>query len=172
MIPAKNEQQMIGQCLDAINNLAYDPARYECIVVDNGSVDDTAKIAKQKGAKVLTLAEGTISALRNCGAKQAQGEYLAFIDADCVIDRELVETCFAPLRRSGGWLCRVSSGYSGEIYLGAENLESADSGATLRRRSRLAAVDEHASEERSLRGDAADSTNRWSPARTWIFATG
>ena len=88
VIPAKNEAQLIGQCLDAINSLTYDPGRYECIVVDNGSVDDTAKIAKQKGAKVLTLAEGTISALRNCGAKQAQGEYLAFLDADCVIDRQ------------------------------------------------------------------------------------
>jgi glycosyltransferase involved in cell wall biosynthesis len=88
VIPAKNEAQMIGRCLDAINNLDYDPARRECIVVDNGSMDDTVKIAKLKGAKVLTMPDKTISALRNLGAKEARGDYLAFIDADCLINNE------------------------------------------------------------------------------------
>jgi glycosyltransferase involved in cell wall biosynthesis len=87
VIPAKNEAAMIGQCLDAINHLDYDRSSYECIVVDNGSIDDTVKIAKLKGAKVLTMPAGTIAALRNLGAKEAQGDYLAFIDADCVIDK-------------------------------------------------------------------------------------
>jgi glycosyltransferase involved in cell wall biosynthesis len=88
VIPAKNEEEMIGQCLGAVNNLDYDPTRYECIVVDNGSVDDTVKIARLKGAKVLTMPSGTISALRNLGARQARGDYVAFIDADCVIDKD------------------------------------------------------------------------------------
>jgi glycosyltransferase involved in cell wall biosynthesis len=88
VIPAKNEAKMIGQCLDAINNLDYDHARYECIVVDNGSMDETATIAKLKCANVLTMPVGTISALRNYGAREAKGDFLAFIDADCLIDKD------------------------------------------------------------------------------------
>jgi glycosyltransferase involved in cell wall biosynthesis len=86
IVPVKNEAKLIGQCLDAINNLDYDKSRYECIIVDNGSIDDTVKIAEQRGAKVLNLPNVTISALRNRGARDARGNYLAFIDADCVID--------------------------------------------------------------------------------------
>jgi glycosyltransferase involved in cell wall biosynthesis len=87
IVPARNEEKMIGRCLDAINNLAYDPACWECIVVDNGSVDDTAKIARLRGAKVSAMPTGTISALRNFGAKQAKGDFLAFVDADCAVDK-------------------------------------------------------------------------------------
>jgi glycosyltransferase involved in cell wall biosynthesis len=86
IIPAKNEEKMIGACLDAIRNLNYDPDFYEFILVDNDSADNTSTIARAKGAKVFTLPDVTISALRNLGAKNAQGSCLAFIDADCVID--------------------------------------------------------------------------------------
>ncbi|GAW65960.1 glycosyl transferase [Geoanaerobacter pelophilus] len=86
IIPAKNERENIGRCLDSIFQVDWDPAQYEVIVVDNGSSDDTPLIAAQKGAKVYLQPELTISGLRNFGASMAKGEILAFMDADCTVD--------------------------------------------------------------------------------------
>ncbi len=68
----------------AIEQSQFD--NYELIVIDDGSTDESAAIAKKFGAKVLQTSgrEGPGSA-RNLGAKIAKGEYLCFIDADCEI---------------------------------------------------------------------------------------
>ncbi len=59
---------------------------WELIVVDDGSTDKSALIAREFGAKVSTT-EGRKGpgAARNLGAKTAKGDYLCFIDADCEI---------------------------------------------------------------------------------------
>lgn len=85
IIPAKNEESNIGRCLDSIRKIDYDGSHYEVIVVDNGSSDRTVEIARQKGATVFVQPDLTISGLRNFGAKQAEGEILAFLDADCAV---------------------------------------------------------------------------------------
>lgn len=59
---------------------------YEVIMVDNGSTDRTKDIAKEFGAKVLEAPHLKVSGLRNLGAKNAEGEFLAFVDADCTVD--------------------------------------------------------------------------------------
>lgn len=85
IIPAKNEAANIGRCLDSINQVTWDRNRYEVIVVDNGSTDQTVEIARQKGATVFVRPELTISGLRNYGAHQSSGQILAFLDADCAV---------------------------------------------------------------------------------------
>ena len=89
---------MIGPCLGAINEMDYDSRLFECILVDNGSVDNTAKIGRLKGARVFTVPGATISALRNFGAKEAKGDFLAFIDADCVVDRHWLQNALHHFR--------------------------------------------------------------------------
>lgn len=84
IIPAKNSQRTIGKCLMHILNQNYKP--YEIIVVDGGSNDRTQEIATKYGAKVIIepTHEGNYPGIgRNYGAKNAQGEILAFIDSDC-----------------------------------------------------------------------------------------
>lgn len=88
IIPARNEGKIIGGCLDAICQTKSHAASWECLLIDNGSVDDTVKIATSKGARVFSLPDVTISALRNFGAAEARGEFFAFIDADCVIGKD------------------------------------------------------------------------------------
>jgi glycosyltransferase involved in cell wall biosynthesis len=88
IIPARNEEKIIGACLDAICQVKSHGASWECLLVDNGSIDDTVKIGAAKGARVFSMPDVTISALRNFGAGRARGEFLAFIDADCVIGEE------------------------------------------------------------------------------------
>ena len=88
VIPVKNEEKKIGICLDSLSKLDWNRNEYEIIVVDNGSTDQTATIAREKADGVFILPELTISALRNFGAKMAKGEVLAFIDADCTVQED------------------------------------------------------------------------------------
>ena len=75
-------------CLLAISR---SPAKYELIIVDDGSTDKSADIARQFGAKVLqTNGREGPGAARNLGAKVAQGKYLCFIDADCEVCHDAI----------------------------------------------------------------------------------
>ncbi len=98
IIPAKNEEKFINNC---IGNIIKAIDRWgkssEIILVDNGSTDKTAEIALTMGAKVIKVKDGTIAHLRNVGAENASGKYLAFIDADCLIPIEWVEYCISTI---------------------------------------------------------------------------
>jgi glycosyltransferase involved in cell wall biosynthesis len=85
IIPAKNEESNIKNCIDSINSVNFDRNEYEVLVIDNGSLDATVEVAKRRGAQTFVKPDVTISALRNFGATQAQGEILAFLDADCTV---------------------------------------------------------------------------------------
>src|ERR1700704_3926569 len=88
IIPAFNEEKMIGFCLDSLTRLNFARERFEVVVVDNGSRDKTLAIAKsfqdRLNLKVLQQAGVRISALRNLGAHAALGDIVAFLDADCL----------------------------------------------------------------------------------------
>ena len=59
------------------------------IVVDNGSKDETCKIAQRYNAEIILFPEGkTIASVRNHGALSAKGDILAFLDADCVVTED------------------------------------------------------------------------------------
>ena len=76
-------------CLLAIEQSHF--TDYEHIVVDDGSTDKSAEIARRFGAKVIQTGgrEGP-GAARNLGGKIAQGEYLCFIDADCEVCNDAI----------------------------------------------------------------------------------
>ncbi len=86
IIPARNEDGYIGPCLESLNDVATEVEGLEVIVVDNGSDDDTVRIAKSQGAQVLHVPAGSLGKLRNEGARTARGQWLGFIDADCTVD--------------------------------------------------------------------------------------
>lgn len=84
IIPAHNEEEYISKCLESLVFQDYPKQSYEIIVVDNNSIDKTLEIAASFGVKVIEQKIGPVGSVRNAGARQAQGELLAFIDADCV----------------------------------------------------------------------------------------
>jgi len=88
IIPSFNEEENIDTCLNSLNDQDYSDIKLEVIVVDNGSTDMTAAIAQSLGAKVLFKKNGTIASLRNHGAESSAGNYLAFLDADCIPPRD------------------------------------------------------------------------------------
>ncbi len=84
IIPAKDASATIAACLDGALSQRNLDCSYEVIFVDDGSSDDTAEIAKAKGVKVIQQENAGPAAARNAGADIAQGDILAFTDADCV----------------------------------------------------------------------------------------
>jgi len=89
IIPTKNEEKFIMKCLDSIKRAEITGLKIEMIIVDNGSCDLTREIANKYSAKIIEKKGGTIAHLRNLGAKEAKGEFLAFIDADCIITKNI-----------------------------------------------------------------------------------
>lgn len=81
VIPAYNEENYLLSCLESIGKQDY-AGEYEVIVVDNASTDNTAKIARDWGAKVVYESKRSPACARQKGAEVATGKIIAFIDAD------------------------------------------------------------------------------------------
>lgn len=91
IIIAKNEEVMLGECL---NSLSFCD---EIILVDNDSTDQTTQIAKKKGAVVVKGSTNNFSKLRELGAKVAKSEYLFYVDADERVSEKLKQEIKAVL---------------------------------------------------------------------------
>ena len=88
IIPVHNGGATIGRCLEAVFASRY--TRFEVIVVDDRSTDNSLEIIGRYPCRLVRLEDHAgASAARNAGARQSTGEYLFFIDADCVL---LVDT--------------------------------------------------------------------------------
>ncbi len=112
IMPAHNEELLIGQALSALQKAAQasgDP--FEIIVVDDASTDATAAIAQEHGARVISVQYRQIAATRNAGARQARGEFLFFVDADTLATPKAVAAGIKALR-SGAITHRLPRRYS------------------------------------------------------------
>ena len=90
IIPVYNAEKYLYDCLKHICDQSYSKAGYEVIVVDNASVDKSADIIKSFNVKYVYSREKGPSPSRNTGIKFAKGEYIIFIDSDCIADKELL----------------------------------------------------------------------------------
>ena len=83
IVPAYNEAARIRACLRSIaNEIAWSGIPAEIIVVDNGSTDDTASIAKACGARVVSEPRKGVTRARQAGHRAARYALEACIDAD------------------------------------------------------------------------------------------
>lgn len=96
IVCTKDRAAALRRCLSAIFDICY-AGRWEVIVVDNGSRDETEHVIAQMAgqspvpfASVLELRPGN-SAGRNTGAAHAQGEVLFFTDDDCLVDPDVLK---------------------------------------------------------------------------------
>lgn len=90
IIPAYNEQRYLESCLDSIKNQTVKPS--EVIVVDNGSKDKTAAIArKYKFVRVITENKKGVVHARNTGFDSAKGQLIGRIDADTILPPDWVD---------------------------------------------------------------------------------
>src|SRR5258708_20294880 len=99
VIPAWNEESVSGPTLEAVSVATrHLTVPSEVIVADDSSTDRTAEIARQHGARVVSVQHRQISATRNAGARAAQGDLLIFIDADTIVNQEVVCAAVAAVR--------------------------------------------------------------------------
>jgi glycosyltransferase involved in cell wall biosynthesis len=83
VVPARNEERFIGQCLESIRLAAAPyPDQVEVIVVLNRCFDKTEEIAHAFGARTIREDARNLAKIRNAGARSALGQILVTIDAD------------------------------------------------------------------------------------------
>jgi glycosyltransferase involved in cell wall biosynthesis len=92
IIPVWNDAERLSLCLEALENQTYPKTLYEVLVIDNGSDQDIESVVRPfKQAKILVEPSRGSYTARNKGILQAQGEVLAFTDADCIPELDWVE---------------------------------------------------------------------------------
>lgn len=93
VIPTLNEQEFLPKLLKSISEQDFE--NYEVIVADANSKDDTRKIAKDYGAKVV---EGGMPGVgRNRGAEISKGKYLFFFDADVILPDDFLKSAISEM---------------------------------------------------------------------------
>ncbi len=97
IIPAYNIESLLEKCVASVAEQDYPDGLLEVIVVDDGSTDNTAKIADELSEKypnvtVLHKENGGSSSARNLGIRHSKGDYVGFVDSDDFVDRRMYKT--------------------------------------------------------------------------------
>lgn len=100
IIPAHNEDELLGRTLNALDDAARALGQpFEVVVVDDASTDRTASIAQEHGARVIPVMHRQIAAARNAGALATNGDLLIFVDADTVVTQAAVRAAVEAMRQ-------------------------------------------------------------------------
>ncbi|MEM7586460.1 MAG: glycosyltransferase [Acidobacteriota bacterium] len=97
IVPVRDHAAELELCLQAIRASAQGHDEVEVLVVDTGSTDGSLEVARQAGIEVVDAGRVTAAAARNAGARRAQGDLLAFVDADIVIAPSWVAVALSAL---------------------------------------------------------------------------
>lgn len=118
IIPVYNVEAYLRDCLDSVLNQTC--ADWEVICVNDGSTDGSTDIlaayaARESRLKVITQPNGGLSAARNAGMREAEGDYILFLDSDDWLEGNALEVMSANLVGED-MLC-----FSGRRYFESEN---------------------------------------------------
>ena len=99
IVPAYNEERLLGATLDALHAAGRATNEtYELVVADDASTDRTAAIAASHGARVVSIFRRQIAAARNAGGRAAKGELFVFVDADTIVNEAVIRGAVEALR--------------------------------------------------------------------------
>jgi len=94
IVPAKNEEKVIGNCIESLLNLDYPEDKLEIIVSIDDSTDKTLEICKEYEPRVKVIE----SSPKKCKAEalnevlpSAKGEIIGIYDADCIVERNCLK---------------------------------------------------------------------------------
>ena len=94
IVPVYNVEEYVAECLDSLRNQSYRHIRI--IFVDDGSIDSSAEIIasyalRDSRIKLIRQENSGAAVARNAGLKEAQGEFIMFVDADDMLAPHTVE---------------------------------------------------------------------------------
>lgn len=97
IVPVYKVEKYLHRCLDSIVNQTF--TDWECILVDDGSPDDSGKICdeyaeKDKRFRVFHQTNAGVSNARNKGLDEVKGEYITFIDSDDWVDENMIRELY------------------------------------------------------------------------------
>ena len=117
IIPVYNTAQYLDQCLESVLVQSY--TDWECIVVDDGSTDNSGEICDKWGKRdsrfvILHQKNQGVSAARNKGLERCKGEYICFIDSDDWVEPTYLSHLYDGMKNNEG----VDMVVSGFIFEG------------------------------------------------------
>jgi len=119
LLPCLNEEESVKSCVEAAHRGAASAgvASYEIVVADNGSIDHSASIASQAGARIVHVEKRGYGAALMAGISEARGRFVVMADADGSYDLEQIKAFMPGLRK--GTALVMGSRFRGEIKPGA-----------------------------------------------------
>jgi glycosyltransferase involved in cell wall biosynthesis len=107
LMPAYNAEATVAAALTSVQRQSE--RDFECVIVDDGSTDDTAKVARALASndgrfRVVSAPHAGIVAALNAGLQLCRGELVARMDADDLMQRRRLERQRATLRQRPDWL--------------------------------------------------------------------
>lgn len=112
IVPVCDGEENIAYCLESLCGQDYPSDRFEVIVVDNNSQDHTSEVVRNYPVRYVQEKRPGSYAARNTGARLAQGDILAFTDADCIANPGWLKTICNVLSNSE---IQAVLGFSGGI---------------------------------------------------------
>lgn len=96
IIPVYNVEKYLRQCIESVIDQSYH--NLEIILIDDGSTDESGKLCNiyaktDNRIKVIHPENCGVSGARNTGLQYATGEYIAFVDSDDIIEKQMLEKC-------------------------------------------------------------------------------
>lgn len=93
IVPVYNAAGYLERCMESLLGQTYQ--NMEILLIDDGSMDESGRICdsyakQQEQVKVIHTANAGVSAARNRGIQNSDGEYLTFVDADDVLSKDMV----------------------------------------------------------------------------------
>jgi len=107
IMPVYNAEAFLHRSIDSVINQVYQ--NWELLIVDDGSSDRSVEVCRayeqqDERIRLLCNQHGGTARTRNTAIDQAQGEYIAFIDADDVYHpqymQSMIQNCTPPPRRT------------------------------------------------------------------------
>ncbi len=124
MIPIRNEEKYIGQCISSLLLQEYDPGKIEILVIDGDSTDTTTEIVTRFGKKnprirLLHNPARTVPHALNTALNQAKGDIMIRVDGHASVYPDYLKKCVYYLEKTGaecvgGIIESINSSYSGK----------------------------------------------------------
>lgn len=117
VIPVYNIEKWVGKCLSSLIKQSY--TDLEIIVVNDGSTDDSLTICEQYQKKdgrikIISQKNKGLSAARNAGIVNAQGEFIFFVDGDDYLRENAIELAYEAIQKECADMCILQYEYVGD----------------------------------------------------------